>query len=367
MHFVYSFDESNIPFGLVVLVFVINIVVFLLFRTLKQSTNSPKVRFGDILFAMFFITFVVFYCLGTDYFTYRHWVDAGYSIYYSKEVVYTFLIDFVNNVGVSYPYELFRLIIWGSSVLLVFFSAKILKLRPLIVLLLLFLLFYDLFSYARGTLGMAMYILGATIFLNGKKYKIYYLFGVIVMAVSIIFHRQMLIGLGIFPIVFLPLDSKKVLRYSIPLIIIVIIAVSFVMSNTGIFGDRYTDEIENFTSQSATTPGMKISHLMAYSLFYISFIMVSVAFSKTKFNKIAPEALDLYKICFGLLISATTFWVIFSEENPIFYRTLYMSMMPLTLVLSYCYSNKLISKKSITMLLLYALAYHSIGILVELR
>lgn len=366
MNKVYHFDETAVPFSLIVLVFFINLLFFFFWIRVKQK-NGFKVTLKDYSMLAFFVIFSVLYCLGNDYFRYREWVEDGYSIWYSKEPVYPILIDFVNNPKYTYPYELFRFIIWGGALLATFLSTLILKLRPYIMFILLFLLFYNIYCYARGTLGMAILTLGLIVFLKGTSNKLYYVLGLLICLSSIFFHLQMLIAILLIPVVFLPFQ-KKSLMFFIPLIIVGTVALFFLINKISILGDIIMARAEAFIDSEEQDDTVKLSHIMGYSIFYISFILVSLKVKYLDKNNLEErKILFLYRFVYGLIVSASSSLFVFSIGSPIFYRTLFMSMIPLIFLLTFFYERGLLKKQVMTIFLSYALLFHSIGILVRLR
>lgn len=364
MIYIFPFDETSIPVWMYFAFFFINIGVYLFWRKQIIEIGHSIVTFRDYIVLFLFVVFTIFYCLDHDYFAYREWVGGGLSAYYTKETIYTYLTSWVISINTSYNYELFRFLIWGISVILVYFITIIIKQRPLFVLLFIFLLFNTTFSYGRGTLGMAIYSLGLILIIKGGKKIKYNIIGLVIAMISVFFHRQMFIALAVMPILFFPIKFNNVILLIFPLITIALIGIWVFMENSWLLSDSMTDSFDNY--KNIKDNSLTINRFIGYSIFYFSFILITNLMTRIKQNVDTVYIFKLYRIVFGLIVVATAFFIFFGN-NAFFYRTLYMSMIPISIILSYFYENKLVKKSTISRLFIYAILFHSIRLIVLLR
>lgn len=384
MRYIYSFDENTIPFwikaiywGLYMLVF-----VYAIRKTLFLVTEDKKQREVSGLFVALFALYAVFYCINSDYFNYRNWLNVTNISYWNKEKVYLYLVLFCRSLPFNYPYEVFRLIVWGGGVYIVYQTYLLYRkfLLPGLTLLLLFVCYAGTFSYARASLAMAVYFFGIALYLNYKKRSMRFL-GIFLAIFSYFFHREMLIGIVLLPCLFIPFERKEMSFFSIFLLLSAIIAISFVGSNLSyldqIFdNDEITSKIEKYNAEESKT--FRISTFVRYFKHFFSFYLVTRFFKAGKVprsdfrkyrgkilcrKKVPNSIIGMYRITFGILLLSVAFMIIFGLRSVYSYRILYMSMIPLTLMIGYGYNKGYFTKWQFVFLMLVVLLNNSSGII----
>lgn len=190
-----------------------NIFLWLLILIISKRTFIKpyllKKEEKRLLYFCLFL-FCMFPFMTGDYF---HYLDDFNQIkkgeYSHMEVFYIHLID-----NYCYSYHVFRLVVWGSALLLTVYGYRRLNLKNDLVIALLGILFIPWFSYARATLSMACIFLGITFFANPIKNRklIGYIIGILLIGVSIFFHRSAIVGIiaAVLSIIF-SRPSKKIL------------------------------------------------------------------------------------------------------------------------------------------------------------
>lgn len=320
-------------------------------------------RFKDVtwLFAIFFTLFTIFYCVNDDYFQYREWLDVPSLCYWGKEKFYFYAILLCRSLQFDYPYELFRLIVWGGAILLAYCTFRTYRkfLLPGLALLLLFVFHANTFSYARASLAMAVYFFGVALSLRHDK-VIPRLLGTGIAVSSYYFHHEMIVAIAALPFLFIPFERKNFSAFSILLLIITIYAISFVGSNLLLLdqlfdNDELTSRIENVNEKGQSR--FRLSTFINYFKYFYPFYLITRYLWK---KKVPKSIAGMYRVTSGILILSLAFMVVYGLRSVYTYRILYMSMIPLTLLIGYGYCHGYFKKRQVLLLLLLAVLSNSI-------
>lgn len=360
---VYSFDEFSIPFWVKALFWGLYMVVFV-YAVWKTILSAPKdKRYVEVskLFILFFAGYAVFYCVNPDYFRYREWIYGSDFEFWDKELFYVYLVLFCRLLPFDYPFEVFRLIVWGGAVLMAYYTFRKYRemLMPGLTLLLLFVFYSNTFCYARASLGMAVFFFGVSILLLTKRYLIKIL-GIGVALSSVLFHHEMLIGVAILPCLLIPFERKEGTFLSVFLLILAIIVISYVNSHLGIFdamfdNDDLSSKIEDFND--AEQGKFRLSTLVKYLNFFYPLYVITKCFWKTKVPK---SIAGMYRIAYTITLISVAFMVVFGLRSVFGYRVMYISMIPLSLLVGYCYCNGYFKDRQFILMMMLALLSNSI-------
>lgn len=360
---VYPFIGSEIPMWVQLLFWMLYMVIFVYaFKKAVLPLHRGK-RFKDVtwLFILFFALFAVFYCVNDDYFQYREWLNVTNFDLWGKEKFYVYTILFCQFLPFDYPYEVFRLIVWGGAVLMAYYTFRKYRemLMPGLTLLFLFVFYANTFCYARASLGMAVYFFGVSIFLLSKK-SLIKLLGIAVALSSYLFHHEMIIGIAILPSVLVPFEKKGATFLSVILLILAIIVISYVNSHLGIFdamfdNDDLSSKIEDFNNAEQGT--FRLSTLVKYLNFFYPLYVITKCFWKTK----EPQSIaGMYRIVYTIILITVAFMFVFGLRSVFVYRVMYISMIPLSLLNSYCYCNGYFKDRQFILMMMLALLSNSI-------
>lgn len=264
------------------------------------------------------------------------------------EAFYQYLISFIDG-----NYFLFRLVVWGGSLLLITYATRKYGANLYHTLFLILAGFIITFSYARATLAMAVFSVGAVIISIASERKIKRrilptIIGLIIIACSMYFHRSMLpmfvISLGW---VCLPW-KKQIAKYSLWLFPIFVAISSFVLSS--VFEDLFTvansveddtgtlTRAEYYAEQEAVVSNVNgyIRLVFHYAAFYVPFLIVGNAIrSKGVVEKMDNRSIWLYQIIYLIFIFATSFIFLDFDSRVLFDRYLYMSFIPMSILIAY--------------------------------
>ena len=363
MKLVYIFDGESIPMWVQLLFWLFYMVVFAYAfkKTLLSSYQSKRSKDVTWLFIVCFTLYAIFYCINDDYFQYRNWLDGVDYSFWTKEQFYVYVILFCRRLSFDYPYEVFRLIVWGGAVCIAYFTFRMYRglLLPGLALLLLFVFYSGTFCYGRASLAMAVYFLGIALYLNYKGVLLRSI-GVVLAISSYYLHHEMIVGVALLPCLFIPLERKEQTLLSVLGLIIAIIALSYLSSNVeyldSIFdNDDLSTRIENYDEKGQGA--FRLSTLMKYLNFFYPFYLITKYFWK---KKVSHSFIGIYRIMYGILMVSVAFMVVFGARSVFGYRIMYIAMIPLTLLIGYGYCNGYFTKRQFLLMMILALLSNSI-------
>ena len=359
---VYSFDGLSIPMWAHTLFWLLYMLVFVyafrktVFPLLqkKQPSDVPK------LFVLFFALYAVFYCVNPDYFRYRDWIFEFGFYEFAKEDFYPALIVFCLSLPFDYPFEVFRLVVWGGAVLLAYLTYSRYRklLLPGLSLLFLFVLYGNTMSYSRASLGMAVYFFGVALLLRKKRFFARVL-GIAVAVSSIFFHREMIIGILVLPAFVVPFEKKKYLFLTPFLFLAAIFVIRYFNNNLAVFDEMFENDIlsskiEEFNE--AEQGKFRLSTLIKYLNFAYPLYLITKCFWRKKVHR---SVAGMYRIVYVIILVSVAFMVVFGLRSVFVYRVLYISCIPMSLLISYCYCKGYLKNRQLLLLLLFGLLVNS--------
>lgn len=326
---------------------------------MKVAINKTK---GDILLLFLIIIFsVTAMCFG-DFWGYMADVEMYYPGIprFHLEKVYEYIIICINK-----NYFLFRTIVWGGAAIFYYMAAKKYRVNTLLSLFIMFAMYTMIFCYARATLAMAIYFLGFAMFCKGKEHhkKSDVILGVIVMLVSYIFHTSASILIMLTAAYYIRITKEN---YKPMLILIILVGLSidvlfdsFLNSMQG--SDNRIGEKSEYILEFGSDEQEKINATLfgylaliwEYVPFYLTFYVVSKIFLYGKRAIPSNTMVALFRVTFFIVVLATSFLMFSSKSLTFFYRILYMSFMPLSILTVYLFTNSYMPYKKYK-LILYA-------------
>jgi len=311
-----------------------------------------KSKNSAVLLSLLIIFFAVTYCVDLDYFGYKELVESYHPGMerFHLEHIYTYIIL---AVGSNYP--LFRLLVWGTALICYMGAAKVLRLNITMSLFIMFLLYVAIFSYARASLAMSVYFLGFAIFARGRESKEIKLslLGILILSCSYFFHNSFatIVLLTIFCVI--PITKSNILPY---MLIILILGVGIDIF-IGLFqnilidvGDsRLVQRLEHgMTSYdvrqnvNATIFGW-IPIIWSYVPFYLTAFIVTRIVLNTR-NVLPLTIQYLFRISFIIILLSIVLLLFSVQSYTYFYRYLYISFMPLSMLVVYLLMNGYMTK-----------------------
>lgn len=282
-----------------------------------------------------------------DFYHYIEWVEEA-NVQWNIdalsriEVAYQYISSFVD--GSYFP---FRIIVWGSEILLICYTARRLNISIKLSLYLIILLFPVLYAYARASLAMAIYFYGLSYLLNPSKFKILsYAIGLVIIFVCPLFHRSMYFLLAITPLILLPIffsirSKWKMIFYTIAVILSVYMFSKILMflDLTEIIGDETLQEKLNSYSErekGEAGPAGMLKKILEMTFRWGSVLLFyKYCLSKIQEKHTIVEKLFVFSVT--ILLIGLSFSYCGDEFFTLSYRISAMYFIPFTLMVAYSY------------------------------
>lgn len=334
--------------------------IFLLF--FFQLWNKKRNYINSTLYAvtisLVLALFCIFYCLDTDFFNYMLVATAPeqFEGLGTVERIYLWL-----GPALEGDYMLFRIIVWGLAVVMTYLACALFKTSRYVSIMLIFLIFFNLFCYGRISLAMSVFWVGLAC-LTGPYGKSIKLLGIFVVLLSVFLHRSTAIAIACLAILLLPLNKKNELLIAL-LVIILGGSIAYFVLSGGVFseGSDLAGRVSNYNNQieEGQWGGLNIIGLIfrvsQYFLFYVVFFMIRNRIVNRR--NVPNNIMALYKVTWILTVAATAFLVGLGF-TPYFYRVINMTLVPLCIIMAYLFSQRLISNKKMKVVLLLSMAFH---------
>ena len=271
------------------------------------------------------LLFCLFSYFNSDYFHYEEdlmQLDQSY-----KDFFYYYIAEISGRV-----YWLFRLIIWGSALLLFYFTSNRLGLHKNLSIFVFSVFFLPTFCYARASLAMALYFDGLSFLVSPKpNHKIFsFIIGLLFILSSFLGHRSFLVIIALTPVIFIRFRKWHmiVLILAFPFILEIIKGLlTQMMGGTILSGEGFESFSESATRYSELN---RVDRNWKYQLitnlkyvgFYIPFIVILL---KTKFNRqLITSAMSKYiSITLAIFIIATSFYLLQMLEQQIYWHIVF--------------------------------------------
>ena len=325
--------------------------------------NRLRISIGFCILTMVFCLFPYW---DPDYFTF------GYKFYKAPEDYKEPFYYYLSLISFN-SYTVFRFYIWGWALLLLTKTVKRLHLNNNAFPFIFSLFFLLIFSYARASLGMAMYFYGIIILIypNKKNTFLQRLWGIFYICLSCLCHRSMLLLILLTPLAFIKLN-----KYTISMLLLIGFTIgsyaSYILSSistgdisvgaelgaTGETLEHYAskDIIMEYNWKYTLTQNLKNIALVCAYLYTIW----KCYFSRSQ-NSVSIWCKSLLNVCTGIFIIAISILSVGGLGAEIIgYRILYMLGVPMVIVMTYLYSNNL-SKPYIIYLILLPMILFSEG------
>lgn len=348
--FDYSISQNNTFLSLYVLLLFF-LIVFSHRRKVMHYVGPITDKYNIILLFLG----ILLYCL-TDFNDgdFYHYMEEVHtfnptSLYQLLEEVYTPVIMFVDR-----NYFLFRFVVWGSALALVTATFSRLKVQRTYLLLYVFaVMFMYKFGYARASLAFAIYFWGLSFIIKPYKNRfVSWCFAIALIFVASFFHRSALLLVVMTFLIFAPFN-----KYTVTAIIIAIPFILQFMSSAfeqillmGAISDDvgFNNRLQSYSEdqKSSLSPSAMLLSTLENLSFYIPFLVLTYQFFYSKFSKLIDrESIRLYKLTFGVMLVVTFFFFVDFGSRALFYRVMYMTSIPLAILLCRIYEQGFLRKK----------------------
>lgn len=341
-----------------VLVVTVYSLILILFFWKNNITRYDKIHGAQPLLLLMVALHILFPFEAGDY--YHMMESLHYKDFHAVEPIYEVIARFV-----GYNYILFRLVVWGGAFCLFLKTAKRFGLDIYKTAFLLYAMFIGIFDYARASLAMSMFFYGFSfvcIPIN-KRRLLSYMAGVAFMLASLLFHTSMTIVIASTMITFIPFNKRTII------VGILILAVSVPFMNTilGVIVDqalggdgRLNENIVGYARQVTEEETYStlewIRRWVCYSTLFIPIIILGYKFFLQRHKLPIPSSIKkLYKITLAVQIIAFSTLIIDLKTFILFYRILYISMIPVAILFSYSRQQGFISHRLYKSVIILAL------------
>lgn len=334
--------------------------LLILFLYWRRYTSDLKNANRHSVFGLLFTVFLVFAFDGGDFYNYYNYIHN--RDIENLEKVYHYILLLFN-----YNYLLFRLIVWGSALFLFQKTACRFGLDKQRTSFFLFAAFISVFDYARASLAMSIFFWGVSFLLIPKSNKAFsYIWGICIMSASVLFHHSMLIALVAAVIsFFIPLNRKYIPIFLVAFLLLSSLFGTWLNNIVGasLFNDAINSKIEGYSTQEYNdyfSVYEWIRRYIEYGVFFIPFIITSYKYYYTQ-NSVPSSFHGLYKICFILILFAISVLFIPNLTFVLFYRILFLCMIPVVLLFCHCEQSGYISNVTYKSILLLGITYLLFG------
>lgn len=315
-------------------------------RPFTAATRSENENLNICLVGFIFIIF----CKTGDFF---HLIEVVHNYDFTPGA-WNYGEDIYREIGklTNKNYFLFRTVVWGGAFALYCWTAKRLEQPVYYTVMFLFCSYIILFVYARATAAMAVYFWGLSFLckpIEGFKWLSYVL-GIIIIYASLLFHNSAVIMMFMTVMLLVPLRKWSIVIILIGLPAIIIAARGFfneVMIYMEDANEIAVNKMQYYLDSERGGVGIseKIMNILKYASFYIPFTIITIAiFTQKKFKKVPIQTIRMYKVAFGIILTSSIFYLFGDSFHVMFYRVLYMSMIPITLIAISLRKEKIITQ-----------------------
>lgn len=299
----------------------------------------------------------------TDYFSFRYIFHTELDDFRDPLYTYIGMVSFES-------YTIFRLLIWGTALYLFKRTVDRFDISYNVAAYIFTVFFLLTFSYARVSLGMAMYFYGLSFLLRPNQENRFWsiVWGLAMVGASYFGHRSLLALIMLTPLALIKLNKKSFLAIVALGVIVGGLAATLledIVSGTVILSDdlgAFGEAAEQYANIEVEMEYNWKFALMRNLRFYSFYVAMAYIVWKTAFSsdakRVSNEIKRLATVCLGILILAVSFMVLPSWGAEIIgYRYLYMLGIPVCLILAYFATNEMAKPRTIFWLLLLALLY----------
>lgn len=333
--------------------------IFLILLYWKRYTSINRNRESKSFLGFFVLLFLLFAFDGGDYYNYYNAIKDGYLE--NLEAVYHHILRIVNN-----NYILFRLIVWGGA--LFFFKSAIKRygLDYQRSLFFLFAVFISIYDYARASLAMGIFFYGLSFLLLPNTRKVIsYMFGMSLMILSVFFHNSMIVALAATSILLVPINFFTIFFILALFILLSPYFAGLLQSFVGaeLFSEALNDKVSGYSVQEYDNYFSIyewIRRYIEYGTFFITYLIVA---SKVYFSNIEfpPYIIAISKITLALLLISIGVLFIPNLTFVLFYRFLFITMIPIVILFCYCEQNGIVSNKTYKFVIILGISYLLLG------
>lgn len=330
---------------------VLGFVCFISTYQKKYTTDvvPGRVRLDKGL-AFFSLLLAMTISVDGDWYHYQTLVwDYDFSPYAHNhgEPVYGYLIKFLDK-----NYFLFRLVVWGAALWISYRTFRRFRLDVNVSVFFLMAVFLLKFNYARSSLAMACYFYGLSfVLIRTKWWRTYdFILAALFLFLCYSFHHSCLLLIVFTFVIFIPINKYTVAG--------AVVLLPLLSGLTSYYLNLFLDDKELLSNEYLQTKLTiyskreygganifgKIYNTIQYGAFYIPLLITTVSIFKNRF-RVEKPVFDVYKVMLLVVIFSITFVLVNVNLMTFYYRILFMTLIPLTIITVYLYQSRILSPK----------------------
>ena len=335
-------------FGPIQLFVLADILAYLLIILLLWRTQTIKVKsnFNFSIAVLLFMFICVYAYYDTDFFHYEDAVEdimKGYNTH--MEDVYIDLIHWVG--GSSFA---FRCIVWGFAILACLLIGNSAQLYNPLFIFVLVSVFVTKFAYGRVSLAMSLCFLSIPLMLVRSKKILKVLLGLVCLSCSFFFHKSAVFGILVVLLsIFTIKINKKWMYLYLFLFPLFVVAIDRVIIPYVFSLDSQNFEYINVESVQSNMEaeemksiglGLIVSRMLEWTPYYL-IVFLYIKLIKKGYFSCFPSIIKVFANCSFFIITISTALLLTTSANMsiLFYRLLYFSIIPNSVLLAYCLEN----------------------------
>ena len=312
----------------------------ILFIIVKKAFHHPfrHNKLDRNIIVLLILLFCLFPFFGGDYFHYREmYNEYNMGGFIPLEGVYKWII-----ANLSFSYLSFRLIVWGSALLILFKAYRRVDVPFDLTIALFASMFMIWFSYARVSLAMAMILLGLTFIVKSykKKHVLSVIMGICFILCSEAFHRSAIIGIiAAIGSLFLINTNKRhlmLIGLFFPLAIMLLNNLLNEFMTVELDYDSYISRNQRdvylndaVSGRQTRGVGELISNILTRTPIFLTAFLYIYSVFKNKFKLLPKEVRCIASYSFLIVLIALAFTFDFGVNTYVlYYRTLTFAMIP---------------------------------------
>ena len=148
------------------------------------------------------------------------------------------------------------------------------------------------------------------------------------------------------------------------LFVVIIGVITFINSNLALMEDIFgneelVDKMEELSNQEQGV--FRMSTFVKYFAFFYPFILITRSFYRHK--KLPAAIAGIFRITFALIMATAAFFVVSGSRSTYTYRVMYITIIPLSILITYCYNQGLFKKYQLVIILILALLSNSVRLI----
>lgn len=335
-------------------------------HNLEEESIKHKLAYRGLVLGMFVLLMTNVY--ETDYFSYAeivHEFNFRTGAENHIEEIYTPVVALVSR-----HYLMFRAIVWGASLYAAMWVLRLYKVNKYSGLYVLLSMSFVMHFISRASLAVGLYFIGFALFtkaLERKKWR-KLLLGVVVMLLSVLFHKSAIFLVAMTVSIVVPFNKKTIVLVLLAFPGLVYVAREFFMEFMFLAqaSSGGMSEIGSSMEGYAGRATMELNGLGMVREVYMSLcfyaplvcMMKRLYFDKrVRREEVSKMVIHLFKISVGIGVVSLIFLFMGFEGLDFYRRTLWMVAISVPVLMCLCYREGVLSKKVLMRLVNFGWMY----------